>query len=207
MLNFVFLWLLSSVASAANRGSTVSSPTEFSVDDYLESPNTHYRFVFQHDGNFVLRDLPGGRGAPLFSTQATTSEPVAAFLQSDGNFVIYRGLPGARSVLFNAATVTAAVPVTMRMQNDRNVVIVDSNNQAIWQSGTSLESVNIPPPTLPPNSCNDAATTPAERLCQKPLYGAPFDALPLNCKNGRFKVHFVLTMNPFFHSIVADSCI
>lgn len=98
------------------------------VDQALTSCDGRFRLAMQGDGNLVL--YMGS--TPLWFTRTNGKAVSGAFMQTDGNFVLYatNGTP-----LFNTGTY-GAVNAYLRLQNDGNLVVYDGNFAARWSSAT-----------------------------------------------------------------------
>ena len=92
----------------------------------LFSNGGQYRLTYQTDGNLVLYD-DLARTA-LWQTFTRGTSPGQAYLQGDGNFVVYDGVGIAHWNSGTGGHPNAYIVV----QTDGNVVIRDSNNQPIW---------------------------------------------------------------------------
>ena len=108
-------------------------PTEvLPVGHRLQSNNKRFKFIMQTDGNLVLYKRHIAPEGVLWASNTCGIDAKGAFLQPDGNFVIYDASGTARW-----SSGTCGHPVAcLAVQDDGNVVIYRSDGNAIWATNT-----------------------------------------------------------------------
>lgn len=82
------IWSTNTVEVPGATGSVIAlaSDTFLEPGDFVDSSNGTYRLLFQMDGNLVLLHLPS---TVLFASDTAGLDGDKAWMQADGNFVIY----------------------------------------------------------------------------------------------------------------------
>lgn len=128
-----------SVTVTDSRGATASSSVSLSVTaadrllagarlisgQFIQSPNSRYRLIFQGDSNMVLYDTTTNTAVWWTGSSGT---PGQAILQTDGNFVIYNS---ANTPLWFTGT-AGNVNTFLAVQSDGNVVLYSAAGTPLW---------------------------------------------------------------------------
>jgi hypothetical protein len=77
------------VARAQSVGSQIVEGQALYPGQWLTSPNGEYRVGLQGDGNLVLSDMALSPPVAFWATGTDGYAPKAAYVQNDGNFVLY----------------------------------------------------------------------------------------------------------------------
>ncbi len=118
---------------AQYRNSTLNIATRrLAPGSSIRSLGLRYRLLYQTDGNLVLYDDTGARGA-LWSTGTAGTSAGQMIVQSDGNVVLYNA---AGEAVWN--TETPGNPgAFLLVQDDGNLVLYSTTTgQALWSTGT-----------------------------------------------------------------------
>ena len=104
----------------------------------------------QGDGNLVLYQQANGvlqRALWSSGTYGHTGQGVYAYMQPDGNLVIYTPSSGS---LWNSGT-SGHNGARLAVQGDGNIIVYSTTNQALW-SPLSTNDMLTPGTTLPVSS-------------------------------------------------------
>lgn len=118
---------------AQYRNSTLNIATRrLAPGSSMRSLSQRYRLIYQTDGNLVLYDDTGSRGA-LWSTGTSGTSAGQMVVQSDGNVVLYNATGEA---LWNSET-PGNPGAFLLVQDDGNLVLYsNTTGQALWSTGT-----------------------------------------------------------------------
>jgi hypothetical protein len=97
----------------------------------IESQNRVFSFRMQSDGNAVVYN--NNTGAACWSTGSWGHPGSWAYMQPDGNFVVYgAGVPMGGTPYWYTTATSMYPGAYMRMQNDGNLVVYTSGGTAVW---------------------------------------------------------------------------
>jgi len=119
-------------ASAAEAANTISASQNLTPNQYLQSTNGNYRFVFQSDGNLVLRRQSDA--VALWASNTNGKGGTRLTMQSDGNLVLYTSSNAA--IWSSKTTGTGANRGIMR--DDGVFALLDASNAVDWSAGTKI---------------------------------------------------------------------
>src|SRR5215469_13731624 len=114
----------------------LDSPGTLHSDEFLLSPNGHYLFIMQGDGNLVLYPQPSAIGGTALwnsGTFGSTSSDNRMILGTDGNLLITQG--GAKVWESGSGLDDSDVQeYFLQAQDDNNVVVYQNTSPplAIW---------------------------------------------------------------------------
>lgn len=134
-----------SVTDTSNNGFTISisapnPPTQtgkllsgqgLGLNKYILSSDNRFKLVMQNDGNLVLYKIVGGTTA-LWSSKTNGQQAYGAYMQADGNFVIYNCI----GTSLWASRTSGNPNSQLKLQTDGNCVIYNSQNIAKWSTKT-----------------------------------------------------------------------
>jgi hypothetical protein len=107
----------------------LSANQKISVGGSIQSCDGRFKLVLGGDGNLVLYQ----GNAALWASNTVGKGGADAFMQGDGNFVIYD--PSGKPVWSSGTAGNAGAGLTV--QGDGNVVISSSGGAALWSTGTA----------------------------------------------------------------------
>ncbi len=110
------------------RSQTIGSGQKLQAGWWTQAQYT--RLVMQLDGNFVMYRRSDGKA--IWSSGTSGSSGAYAYMQGDGNLVVYTSTGGA---LWASGT-WGHSGAYASMQNDGNLVVRTSTGGALWSSGT-----------------------------------------------------------------------
>ncbi|WP_256079006.1 hypothetical protein [Massilia sp. YIM B04103] len=140
--------------------------TELVVDRLYYSPNKFYYLTFQADGNLVVYKA-GTTRQVIWA--AASNGGTRAFVQTDGNVVVYRGEVVPRNAVWASNTGTPHLQEQARLYiNNDGSLYLFGNKQ--WSSPAD--------PRRPPESCEVARRFP---VCVLPHSSARFTSFVLAC--------------------------
>lgn len=116
-------------ATATAGCGTLTANQEFAVNKPLHSCDGRFELVLGGDGNLVLYQ----GSTALWSAKTSGKGGTVAYMQGDGNFVLYTA-GGSPVWSSNTAGNSGAA---LSVQNDGNVVIYSSAGAALWSTGTA----------------------------------------------------------------------
>lgn len=127
MLLLLTLFCLASIAQAAD---TLTSGQNMAPGARLDSANASYRFVFQTDGNLVVRRVSDS--AALWASNTNGLGGTRLTMQSDGNLVLYTSANAA--VWSSKSAGSGGNRATI--ENDGNFAVFNSANVRVWSTNT-----------------------------------------------------------------------
>jgi pimeloyl-ACP methyl ester carboxylesterase len=135
----ILAYALTAFAGVRNRGSGGSGPApgpggpdtlspgqRLYANQYVDSADGRFRFVYQGDGNLVLY----GPGGPIWATM--TFGAGRAEMQADGNLVVY----DHNDIPVWASGTSGHDGAFLRVQTDGAVVVYRQDGFPIWSTGT-----------------------------------------------------------------------
>jgi outer membrane protein assembly factor BamB len=127
----------------------------------ISSSNGQYLLVLQSDGNLVYYKY--ATGGVRWHSQ--TTDGTRAFMQTDGNFVVYN-----QAFVPRWDAKTGGKPgAYLAAQDDGNLVIYGSDGTVLWNIGADLPSSPQPQPVYPmiknkPNNVNPPSGFPSSNF-------------------------------------------
>lgn len=121
------------LANPAYAADTLATGATLTLNQYLESPNTNYRFYLQGDGNLVLRNMQTNQA--MWASATNGKNGVRLVMQGDGNLVLYTS---SNTVVWASATNGKGATLAK---------LFDNGAFALMNGSTSVWSVNGTPPS------------------------------------------------------------
>ena len=118
----------SATASATAGCGVLTANQTFAVNQPILSCDGRFKLVLGGDGNLVLYQ----GSTALWSAQTYGKGGTKAYMQGDGNFVIYTA---SGSPVWSTGTAGNS-GASLSVQNDGNVVIYSSAGKGLWSTGT-----------------------------------------------------------------------
>ena len=100
-------------------------------DEYVTSPNGIFTLYYQADGNLVVSYY----ATPIWSSLTDGTSPGAAYMQADGNFVVYDANDTPLWDTGTAGNPGAYVSVT----DSGDLAVFRSDGLMLWWAGCSIE--------------------------------------------------------------------
>jgi len=116
-------------ATATASCGVLAANQTFPVDQPVLSCDGRLKLVLGGDGNLVLYQ----GAAALWAANTSGKGGTVAYMQGDGNFVLYNAKGGP---VWSSGT-AGNDGATLSVQDDGNVVIYSSAGQALWSTGTA----------------------------------------------------------------------
>jgi hypothetical protein len=107
----------------------LAANASFAVNKPLLSCDGRFKLVLGGDGNLVLYQ----GSTALWSSQTSGKGGTTAYMQGDGNFVIYTA---SGSPVWSSGTAGNS-GATLSVQDDGNVVIYSASGKGVWSTGTA----------------------------------------------------------------------
>lgn len=118
------------LASLAHAADTLSANQNLTLGQRLDSANGSYRFVFQTDGNLVVRRVSDS--AALWASNTNGKGGTRLTMQSDGNLVLYTSANAA--VWSSQSAGSGGTRATI--ENSGNFAVFNASGGRVWSTNT-----------------------------------------------------------------------